>query len=151
MVSQYVSDPANTVFCLCGPGPMLADMRALLQGMNVPDGQIRFEQFETAVAASVLNTAPKAELSDAAAHRVTFSVSGRTASITAAQTLLDAAEAEGVPIPSSCRSGVCQSCRTRVIEGDVDCQSDVLDPEDRSAGFVLPCVSWTSADCVLEA
>lgn len=150
MISQYVGDAASAVFCICGPGPMLADMRTLLEGMNVPDGQIRFEQFETAVAASLLTAAPTAQ-SAASGHRVTFSVSGRTATITAAQTLLDAAEAEGVAIPFSCRSGVCQSCRTRVVDGDVDCQSDVLDPDDRSAGFILPCVSWTSADCVLEA
>lgn len=150
MVSQYVGDPANAVFCMCGPGPMLADMRTLLRGMHVPDGQIRFEQFETAVAASLLTAAPTVQ-SSASGHRVTFSVSGRTATIAPAQTLLDAAEAQGVAIPSSCRSGVCQSCRTRVIDGDVDCQSDVLDPDDRSAGFILPCVSWTTADCVLEA
>ncbi len=150
MISQYVGDPAHTVFCLCGPAPMLTDLRAVLQGMHVPDGQIRFEQFETAVAASQLNLAPKPER-PASGHRVTFAVSGRTATISAEQTLLDAADAEGVAIPSSCRSGVCQSCRTRVVEGDVDCQSDVLDPEDRLAGFILPCVSWTNADCVLEA
>jgi ferredoxin len=51
----------------------------------------------------------------------------------------------------SCRSGVCQSCRTRVVEGRVDCRSDVLDPADRDAGFVLPCVSWAVSDCTLEA
>ena len=163
MVSQYVGDPANTVFCLCGPHSMLADLRAALQGMGVPDGQIRFEQFDTAVAASLLNPGSKAEGSaagpevtlgarvNAFVHRVTFSVSGRTAAVSAAHTLLDAAEAEGVPIPFSCRAGVCQSCRTRVVHGTVDCRSDVLDPEDRSAGFVLPCVSWANDDCVLEA
>jgi len=26
-----------------------------------------------------------------------------------------------------------------------------VDPEDRAAGFILPCVSWASTDCVLEA
>ena len=52
---------------------------------------------------------------------------------------------------SSCRSGVCQSCRTRLKAGDADCRSDVLDPDDRAAGFVLPCVTWPNGDCVLEA
>ena len=66
-------------------------------------------------------------------------------------TLLESAEAEGVAIVSSCRSGVCQSCRTRLTSGDADCRSDVLDPDDRAAGFVLPCVTWPNGDCVLEA
>ncbi len=66
-------------------------------------------------------------------------------------TLLEAAEAEGVAIPSSCRSGVCQACRTRLKDGQADCRSDVLDPEDRDAGFILPCVTWALGDCELEA
>jgi ferredoxin-NADP reductase len=163
MIAQHVGDPANAVFCLCGPGPMLEDLRAALRALHVPDAQIRFEQFDTAAAAAQLNTAASAGRQTAAVerdtgrdpghapHRVTFALSGRTAAVGATHTLLDAAEAEGVPIPSSCRAGVCQSCRTRVTDGDVECRSDVLDPEDRSAGFVLPCVSWANADCVLEA
>ena len=66
-------------------------------------------------------------------------------------TLLEAAEREGVRIASSCRAGVCQACRTRLAQGDADCRSSVLDPEDRAAGFILPCVSWATSDCVLEA
>jgi hypothetical protein len=31
------------------------------------------------------------------------------------------------------------------------CRSSVLDPEDSAAGFILPCVSWATTDCVLEA
>jgi len=56
-----------------------------------------------------------------------------------------------VSIISSCRSGVCQSCRTRLKAGHADCRSDVLDPEDRANGYVLPCVTWPEDDCVLEA
>jgi ferredoxin-NADP reductase len=163
MIAQHVGDPANTIFCLCGPGSMLSGLREVLQRMGVPDSQIRFEQFDTAVAASLLNVVSPVEPAaagpasvpgtrpDASHHNVTFSVSGRTAVVSAAHTLLDAAEAQGVPIHSSCRAGVCQSCRTRVVQGEVDCRSDVLDPDDRSAGFVLPCVSWANTDCVLEA
>ena len=61
------------------------------------------------------------------------------------------AEAEGIAIASSCRSGVCQACRTRVADGDVDCRSSVLDAGDRADGFILPCVSWPQSDVVLEA
>ena len=83
--------------------------------------------------------------------QVTFAASGRTAEAGASVTLLEAAERQGVRIASSCRAGVCQACRTRLTEGDADCRSSVLDPEDRAAGFILPCVSWATSDCVLEA
>ncbi len=154
MLRQAAADPAHTIFCLCGPGPMIVDLKAALAEMGVPASQVRFEEFQTAAAATVLNApavAPAAEAVRACAHRVTFSVTGRTTSAGSADTLLELAEAEGVPIISSCRAGVCQACRTRLADGDADCQSDFLDPADRAAGFILPCVSRATGDCVLEA
>jgi ferredoxin-NADP reductase len=159
MLRRYVAHPAHTIFCVCGPTKMMAAMEQMLLGEGVPAGQIRSEKFETAVAATVLNTrsaAPPEAVGttpQAGGDRcqVTFAASGRTATAGMAQTLLEVAEAEGVPIPSSCRSGVCQACRTLLTQGDADCRSSVLDPADRDAGFILPCVTWATTDCVLEA
>jgi ferredoxin-NADP reductase len=157
MMRQYVAHPQHTVFCICGPTPMMDAMRQLLLSEGVPAEQIRSEHFETAIAAAQLNVRSAACQPAAAgraaptSYRVAFAVSGRTATVTASQTLLDVADAAGVPIPSSCRAGVCQTCRTRLSEGEADCQSSMLDPSDRDAGFVLPCVTWATSDCVLEA
>ena len=71
--------------------------------------------------------------------------------VPADQTLLETAELEGVAIASSCRAGICQACRTRVSDGQADCRSAVLDDADRKAGYVLPCVTFATGDCVLEA
>jgi ferredoxin-NADP reductase len=153
MLRQYLRDPALTICCVCGPAPMIGEIKTTLASMGVPASQVRVEEFETAVAASALQ-APDARTPVAGrdrSHCVTFAASGRAARVSSSVTLLEAAEAEGVPMMFSCRSGVCQSCRTRVVEGRVDCRSDVLDPADRDAGFVLPCVSWAVSDCTLEA
>jgi 2Fe-2S type ferredoxin len=83
--------------------------------------------------------------------RLALTKSGRTIEVGPSQTLLDAAEAAGVDIPTLCRAGVCGTCRTRVASGDVQCTSDSLDDRDREAGFVLPCVTWAQSDCALEA
>jgi len=161
MVRQYITHPEHSIFCLCGPAQMIADTTALLQALGVPSRQIRSEHFELAVAATALH----AESADDAivgrsvdkhpvgrqTHSVTFARSGRTSTAASSLTLLEIAESEGIEIASSCRSGVCQACRTRVCEGTVDCRSDVLDPDDRAAGYVLPCVSWAVSDCVMEA
>ncbi|HET9271667.1 MAG TPA: iron-sulfur cluster-binding domain-containing protein [Vicinamibacterales bacterium] len=152
-VRQYVPHAAHTVFCLCGPAAMMTDVSALLAAEGVPASQIRFEQFETAVAATQLHAPPPAvsPAGAAAQFRVRFATSGRTAEAGGSVTLLEAAEQQGVRIPSSCRAGVCQACRTRLTLGEADCRSSVLDPEDRAAGFILPCVSWATSDCELEA
>jgi ferredoxin-NADP reductase len=153
-VKQYVAHPAHTIFCVCGPTAMMIDMERLLVTAGVPPAQIRSEKFETAVAATVLNARSTAHDGDAnqlSHFSVTFAATGRTSRAPGSRTLLETAEAEGIAITSSCRSGVCQSCRTRLADGEVDCQSTVLDAEDRAAGFILPCVSWAQSDCVLEA
>ena len=156
MLRQFIPHPAHTIFCVCGPAAMMAAMDQLLRAEGVPADQIRSERFETAVAATLVNTAaaPTSAL-EAASHRgeyqVTFANSGRTARAGSSHTLLDIAEMEGVPIASSCRSGVCLTCRTRLADGDADCRSTMLDADDRAAGFILPCVTWAATDCVLEA
>jgi ferredoxin len=82
---------------------------------------------------------------------VRFARAGVETRVAPTQTLLEAAEAQGVEIPSLCRAGSCQTCRTRVIAGDVCCDSDSLSEEERAEGFVLPCVSHARGDCELEA
>jgi ferredoxin len=67
------------------------------------------------------------------------------------QTLLDVAESHGLDIPSLCRAGVCGTCRTRVVDGEVDCSSATLDAADREAGYVLACVASPRGDCAIEA
>lgn len=157
ILRQYVVHPAHSIFCLCGPELMVADMRRLLAAMGVPEGQIRSEAFDLAAAAPVLTGAarsvPATGLYTHAAEvrRVTFATSGRASFVPASQSLLEAAEAEGIALVSSCRAGVCQTCRTRLVEGDVECRSDVLDQDDSEAGYILPCVSWARTDCVVEA
>jgi ferredoxin-NADP reductase len=156
LVRRHVAHPAHTIFLMCGPPPMMTALGDALQNMGVAADQVRFEAFDTAIAATLLNqaaapvpSAPQAASGDT--YQLEFAVSGRTATNVPSRSLLEAAEAEGIAIPSSCRAGVCQACRTRVSAGDVDCRSDMLAAEDREAGFILPCVSWAATDCVLEA
>ena len=158
LVRQYVPHPSHAIFCICGPTPMMTAMEQMLTAEGVPRDQIRTENFDTAVAATQINAPATAARAATARpphasrqYEITFSATGRSITTSGSQTLLEMAEAEGIGIPSSCRSGVCQACRTRVADGDVDCQSSVLDPDDRAAGFILPCVSWAQSDCVLEA
>jgi ferredoxin len=76
------------------------------------------------------------------ANAVVFSSSGQEAVGCASETILEAAEALGLSIPSACRAGVCGTCRTRKLSGNVTMDCDAgLDPADRSAGFILACTA----------
>ncbi len=150
----HVPDPTGSVFMICGPEMMIEAMRALLDRLGVPPAQVRSEAFAAAVAASA---APVPAVATAgggetdAGFTLRLVTSGRTAAASCRETLLEAAEAAGADIPSVCRAGVCGTCRTRLLDGRVECESDTLDDRDREAGYILPCVAWARGDCALEA
>jgi ferredoxin len=137
-------------------------MRTLLAGLGVPQGQIRYEVFQAAVAASAglrpedatgkheEGVAVSQRPTRASDHRMVCSRSGKAVPIRAGQTILEAAEDGGVAVDSLCRAGVCGTCRIQVSAGDVECESTTLDDDDRSGGFVLACVSTAKSDCTVN-
>lgn len=155
MIEAHVDAPKDTVFMICGPAAMIDAVKEVLGRMGVPESQVRSEAFEAAVASTAEAPTPAVaeQAPGGAAGGATLRLVGSelTATIAPGQSLLDAAEAAGADIPFACRAGVCGTCRTRLVSGDVDCRSESLDPADREDGFILPCVSWASGDCALEA
>jgi ferredoxin-NADP reductase len=153
LVSATVPDLGHSVCQLCGPSQMIADVTAVLVSLGVPRSQIHNEVFEAAVAAAggPSSPAPAATPTVGRAYEMQFARSGVSTTVAPEQTLLEASEACGADIPSLCRAGVCGTCRTRVLKGDVDCTSQILDEDDRQEGFVLPCVSRARSDCHVDA
>ena len=174
LVADTVTDPAHSIFLMCGPDPMIDGLRRLLADLGVPAAQVRSELFQPAAAIGAKRAAlaapPPIETDEApdaaspegdsegaagdrepAGPRLLLARSNRTVAVEGNQTLLEAAESAGAEIPCLCRSGVCGTCRTRLISGDAECTSDALDDEDRAGGFVLPCVTWARGDCSLDA
>jgi ferredoxin-NADP reductase len=151
LIRTTVPNAAHTIALLCGPQAMIDGVRATLTTLGVPPANIRSEVFELAIAASAGHS-PRAEAqADTQLHEVRCSRSGAAVPVAPGQTLLEAAEAGGVPIDSLCRSGICGTCRTRVLGGDVDCESTMLDDAERQDGYVLACVSHVHSDCTIEA
>lgn len=152
LITAVAPEIRHAVTMICGPQAMIDGLTATLQAMGVPADQVRSERFEAAVAASAGPPRPARDATDSGGE--TFQIrerrSAKSAPATAGQTLLDAAEAHGLPIPSLCRAGVCGTCRTRVVEGQVECDGGILDAEDRAAGYVLACVASPRSDCVIE-
>ena len=55
------------------------------------------------------------------------------------QSLLELAEACDVPVRWSCRTGVCHTCETALIAGDVDYGPEPLDPPAKGGALICCC------------
>lgn len=67
------------------------------------------------------------------------------------QTVLKAALAAGLDLPSSCNAGVCTTCAAQLLSGTVE-QGDGmgLSPDLMAQGYALLCVAYPRSDLKLE-
>ncbi len=76
---------------------------------------------------------------------VTVTMDGRKRSFTmrmCSESVLDAAARSGIELPFSCRAGVCSTCRTKVVRGEVEMvQNYALEEWELADGYVLACQS----------
>lgn len=115
------------VYC-CGPKPLMEEVRAV--SGHWPEGRVQFEDFKPVEAVR-----PDDRPFEVVLHRT-----GRTVAVPADLPILEALRAAGVAAPSSCESGVCGTCKTRLIAGEADHRDMVLLDEER-ADFIMLCVS----------
>lgn len=76
---------------------------------------------------------------------------GQTMTITVPQgtTLIRAMLDQALPIPFSCTTGTCTTCRARCLAGSVHMANDEgLSEEERQDGYVLTCVGYPATEHV---
>lgn len=68
------------------------------------------------------------------------------------KTILQAAEAAGIDLPSSCRNGTCRTCLCRLESGAVRylVEWPGLSIEEKREDYLLPCVAVPLGDVVVN-
>ncbi|HUY04862.1 MAG TPA: 2Fe-2S iron-sulfur cluster-binding protein [Rhodocyclaceae bacterium] len=86
-------------------------------------------------------------------HQVQVAQSGIRFECTEGSTILDAAKNAGYELPHSCRSGICGSCRGRILSGSIHApgETGALSEEERAAGYTLFCQAQPASDVEIEA
>jgi ferredoxin len=82
---------------------------------------------------------------------VTFSSFNKTITGNNIQTLLEQGEDAGLILPSSCRSGMCGSCKVKLEQGEVEqlCRDGLSDKEQQQ-GYILSCSCTPITDVVIS-
>lgn len=131
---------ADAIF-LCGPGDFLDNASAALRDLGASPEAIQTERFLPAPGGRP--PAESADAADRAAAAVTAIVDGAALSFEMAGADVSAvlaAERQGIDLPSSCRGGMCCTCRARVVDGEADMAVNYsLEDWELAAGFVLAC------------
>ncbi len=141
--------------------PCAQDLRALgMPGAVVICGGHEFALGQQALAAQVYRepeilveafSAPTRSVVEAGEGRALLCIGdqGIELPVDRGSTLLDELERHGVPMRSQCRSGICGSCRVKVVEGKCRREADfTLSSAERAEGFALACCTYADDDRV---
>jgi phthalate 4,5-dioxygenase reductase subunit len=129
--------PKGHVYC-CGPRGLMDSVRDMTGHWS--GSAVHFEAFAD-------GSTPRPE---DLPFTVTLASSGEKLDVPVGASILDVLRAAGHPVPSSCESGSCGSCRTKLVSGDVDHRDFVLMP-DEQADNIMVCVSrGRGGDVVIE-
>jgi ring-1,2-phenylacetyl-CoA epoxidase subunit PaaE len=128
---------------VCGPFEMNDQAEAALRGAGIAAERIHIERFGTPETLAGKPVPHEVKPGDAPEARVTVIRDGLSREIefhSSDPSLLDAAAREGMDVPFSCKSGVCSTCRCKLIEGEVRMDKNfALDKAEIAAGFILSC------------
>jgi ferredoxin-NADP reductase len=130
----------QTHIYVCGPQRLINAVLKSAKRYNIPDECIHAEQFATQLGAQKPFT-------------VFLAKSCKEVTVSPDQTILSALEKCGVSdVPFLCRSGVCGTCETTIIEGEAEHLDQYLTTEEReSHKSLMVCVSRArSARLVLD-
>jgi len=115
------------LYC-CGPRPLMEAVRRFTDHWSA--AAVHFEAFSEAETHKATDKPFKVRL----AH------SGDVVDVPTDKTILEALRAHGLEVPSSCETGTCGTCRTKLLAGKADHRDLYLPDHDRVDNIML-CVS----------
>ncbi|MEU9522783.1 MOSC and FAD-binding oxidoreductase domain-containing protein [Streptomyces sp. NPDC048224] len=147
--------PRDATAYVCGPDAFMSDVKNALAAAGVSTSAIHTELFGAlgAITPGLRHQSGRPPHQPAGAPgtgpMVTFARSGiSTPFPDSGGSLLELAEACDVPVRWSCRTGVCHTCVTAQLAGDISYRPMPLEPPSR--GEALICCARPDSDVVLD-
>jgi phthalate 4,5-dioxygenase reductase subunit len=124
-----LEEPSRAHIYCCGPRPLMDAVRSMTG--HWPMHAVHFEDFGSDLVRPRPHDAP---------FTIKLAQSGRSLEVPVGSTILEVLREHGFDAPSSCESGTCGTCRTRLLSGDVDHRDLVLEDHERGEAIMI-CIS----------
>lgn len=115
------------LYC-CGPRPLMEAVRTMTDHWSPT--AVHFEAFSEA----------ETHKADDKPFKVRLARSGAVIDVPTDKTILEALRDHGLEVPSSCETGTCGTCRTKLLAGEADHRDLVLAEHERK-NTIMICVS----------
>lgn len=152
LVNVGAIDPANVdaVF-VCGPGEMIDDVCKGLTGLGLAADKLHFERFTPAEGnqprPAASRKAVKAVEHGASVEVILDGVRKSFHLVDAEESVLEAAQRNGLDLPFSCQGGMCCTCRCKVVSGTAEMAVNYsLEKWETDAGYTLACQTRATSD-----
>ncbi|WP_199259927.1 1,2-phenylacetyl-CoA epoxidase subunit PaaE [Paracoccus binzhouensis] len=151
---HWIDPKAIDTAFICGPEGMMLTVAASLREHGLRDDQIKFELFASSQPGRARARAVSREsATQGNGTAATVTLDGATRNFQMpreGETILDAAIANHMDAPYSCKAGVCSTCRCKVLEGEVEMAvNHALEDYEVRAGYVLSCQAYPVSDRVV--
>lgn len=124
-------DPGRHLY-VCGPKGFMDAALALARQAGWSEASLHYEFFTAETTATEADNAFDVQLAS----------SGRVVSVPVGKTVVQALADAGVVVQTSCEQGVCGTCVTRVLEGEIDHRDMFLTPQEQASNALFtPCCS----------
>jgi ring-1,2-phenylacetyl-CoA epoxidase subunit PaaE len=152
IIENHIGLNENNEFFICGPTPMMENVKQVLGKLSIDPKRIHIEYF-SAVAEAVKAAENTAAPAASGTSKVTVILDGEEKVFDLAgngPTVLDVAFDAGMDVPFACKGGVCCTCRAKVLEGEVRMdQNFALTDDEVAKGYILTCQSHPVSDTVV--
>lgn len=140
---KHVGLSNDNEYFICGPGPMMENVKKVLADLKAPSDKTHIEYFSAVIEAVAAAEKKSANTGGKLVSKVKIILDGVEEKFdipSDGATILDTAIKVKMDVPFACKGAVCCTCRAKVLEGRASMKMNyALTEQEVADGYILTC------------